>query len=132
MKSNLRTSHFCFLGLFYVNNCILNVLKNLKYVHTEYHFEIWWEKGNVHEECLGFFGFVNKRQFCGEDLWSLPISSFLSQFNSVKVGNAMAILIFSSWSQSSFGSYNDPREVARHVTAVSVLSMRKTNPSPNH
>ena len=110
------------------------MLTNLKYVHTEYHFEIWREKGNVHKKRLGFFGFVNKRQFCGEDLWSLPIFSFLSQSNGVKVGNAVTILIFSSWSQCSFGSYNDLRDVARHVTvpAVSVLSMRKTNPSPNH
>lgn len=33
LKLNLRTSHFCFLGLYYVNNCTLNVLESLKYVH---------------------------------------------------------------------------------------------------
>lgn len=80
-------------------------------------------------KCLGFFGFVNKRQFCGDDLWNLHISSFLSQFNSVGVGNSVAILVFTSWSQSSFCSYNDQNDVTRYVAipAISVLLMRKTN-----
>lgn len=43
------------------------------------------------KKCLGFFGFVNKRQFCGDDLLSLHIFSFLFQFNCVKVGSSVSI-----------------------------------------
>lgn len=57
LKSHLRTSHFCFLGLHYVNNCILNVLESLKYAHTKYHFEILREKVNVHKEVFGVLWF---------------------------------------------------------------------------
>lgn len=96
-------------------------------MYTQNTIKIWRENVNVHRKCLGFFGFVNKRQFVVMTYEALILSHFCL---SSAVGYSVIILVFSSWSQSSFCSYNDQNDVTRHV-ATSVLLIRKTKPSQN-